>query len=63
MDTFEYFIILACIFIVALLVIAFDVYMTRFCKKCGTKMNKHYDPEEDAEVYQCPNCGRSYIIK
>jgi predicted RNA-binding Zn-ribbon protein involved in translation (DUF1610 family) len=26
-------------------------------------MEKYYDPEEDAEVYQCPKCGRCYIIQ
>jgi predicted RNA-binding Zn-ribbon protein involved in translation (DUF1610 family) len=26
-------------------------------------MDKYYDPEEDAEVYQCPKCGRLYIIE
>lgn len=37
--------------------------MSRYCSACGTRMDKSYDPEEDAEVYQCPKCGRSYIIK
>jgi predicted RNA-binding Zn-ribbon protein involved in translation (DUF1610 family) len=25
-------------------------------------MDKFYDAEEDAEVYQCPNCGSTYLI-
>lgn len=33
----------------------------RFCTDCGARMDKHYDVEEDAEVWQCPRCGRSYI--
>jgi predicted RNA-binding Zn-ribbon protein involved in translation (DUF1610 family) len=45
------------------IIIGYDIYSTRFCKNCGTRMNRHYDIEEDAEVYQCPCCGRSYLIK
>jgi predicted RNA-binding Zn-ribbon protein involved in translation (DUF1610 family) len=58
----EFFMVLACIFIVVLIAIAADIYLDRFCKKCGCKMNRFYDMEEDAEVYQCPKCGRCYII-
>lgn len=43
--------------------IAIREFISRFCPDCGTKMDSFYDPEEDAEVYQCPVCGRSYIIK
>lgn len=51
-----------CIALLILLAIAAARYMDRFCKKCGCKMNKYYDQEEDAEVYQCPVCGSTYLI-
>ena len=49
--------------ILVIIVIAIDILKPRFCKSCGTKMNRFFDFEEDAEVYQCPQCGRSYLIK
>lgn len=55
-------IIILFILIVILLAISEDQYMKRFCKKCGCKMDKFYDAEEDAEVYQYPNCGSTYLI-
>lgn len=36
-------------------------YLRNICPYCRTKMEKYYDPEEDAEVYQCPKCGRAFI--
>jgi predicted RNA-binding Zn-ribbon protein involved in translation (DUF1610 family) len=59
----DFLIASGCITLLILLAIAAARYMDRFCKFCGCKMNRFYDSEEDAEVYQCPNCGRSYIIK
>lgn len=56
------YIILAAIIMIVLSII-YEEYKSRFCKNCKAKMNRHYDPEEDCEVYQCPCCGRSYIIK
>lgn len=55
-------IIILFITIIILLAISEHQYMKRFCKKCGCNMNKFYDAEEDAEVYQCPNCGSTYLI-
>lgn len=50
-----------------ILIVSLIVYEIRFrkqfCKRCGTRMDKYFDAEEDAEVYQCPMCGRSYLIK
>lgn len=57
-----FLIINTAITVVILLAIAEHRYMKRFCKKCGCKMYKFYDTEEDAEVYQCPNCGSTYLI-
>ena len=37
-------------------------YIRKVCPYCRTKMDSYYDPEEDAEVYQCPKCGRTYLI-
>ena len=48
--------------VLALACIGYDIYTRQFCKHCGSKMDRYYDIEEDAEVYQCPNCGRSYLI-
>ena len=55
-------IIFGCIALMFLLAIAAARYMNRFCKKCGRRMIKYYDSEEDAEVYQCPYCGSTYLI-
>lgn len=55
------------IFILAAAVVALCIICERTfrrrCKKCGTLMDRYYDPEEDAEVYQCPNCGNCYLVK
>lgn len=58
-------IIVICIIslVIAIICIGYDIYTRTFCRNCGCKMSRFYDPEEDAEVYQCPKCGRSYIIK
>lgn len=53
----------AILFMIVVATIMVDNYRTTHCRKCGTKMNMYYDEEEDAPVYQCPKCGRSYIIK
>ncbi len=55
--------IAAACFITMLLLIIIDEYRKSHCRHCGAKMNRHYDTEEDAEVWQCPKCGRSYIIR
>lgn len=47
---------------VFLLMVYMDYYFKSHCRECGTKMDRFYDQEEDAEVYQCPKCGRCYII-
>jgi len=56
-------IILMTILTLSVVVFIVDALRPRYCKKCGTKMDRFYDVEEDAEVLQCPNCGRSYLIK
>ena len=63
MEITNLFLTLGGIFLVVLLLIGLDIYRTRFCRYCNTKMEKYYDPEEDAEVYQCSKCGRCYIIQ
>lgn len=57
------FTIIVAFFVAAVLIIVLDRILRQYCRHCGTKMNRYFDPEEDAEVYQCPTCGRSYIIK
>lgn len=47
---------------IVLLSIAIARYRRSYCRYCGAKMQKFYDIEEDDIVYQCPNCGRTYII-
>lgn len=59
----EYLYITLAVIIAIFISVIISEYRSRFCSDCGTKMDRHYDPEEDAEVYQCPKCGRSYIIK
>lgn len=59
----EYLYITLAVIIAIFISIIISEYRSRFCRDCGTKMDCYYDPEEDAEVYQCPCCGRSYIIK
>lgn len=49
--------------IVVLPFVASGFFRDRFCKNCGTIMHIHYDPEEDDNIWQCPKCGRSYLIK
>lgn len=56
-------IILSCSLIATIILIIFDINHPSRCKHCGTRMDKYFDAEEDAEVYQCPCCGRSYIVK
>lgn len=63
MEITNLFLTLGGIFLVVLLLIGLDIYRARFCRYCNAKMEKYYDPEEDAEVYQCPKCGRCYIIQ
>lgn len=55
--------ILAIVVVLTIAIVIVDVIAPRYCKNCGTKMIRLYDEEEDAEVYQCPQCGRSYLIK
>lgn len=55
------FIFFFSLLIIALASIGYDIYRRQFCKNCGSRMDHLYDVEEDAEVYQCPKCGRSYI--
>lgn len=55
--------ILAIVVVLTIAIVIVDVIAPRYCKNCGTKMTRLYDEEEDAEVYQCPQCGRSYLIK
>jgi predicted RNA-binding Zn-ribbon protein involved in translation (DUF1610 family) len=55
--------ILAIVAVMMIAIVIIDIIMPRYCKSCGTKMIRLYDEEEDAEVYQCPQCGRSYLIK
>lgn len=45
--------------------IALAIYDLRHHPRCscGARMDRHYDVEEDAEVFQCPRCGRCYLIK
>lgn len=55
--------ILAIVVVLTIAIVIVDVIAPRYCKNCGTKMIRLYDEEGDAEVYQCPQCGRSYLIK
>lgn len=55
--------ILAIVVVLTIAIVIVDVIAPRYCKSCGTKMIRLYDEEEDAEVYQCPQCGRSYLVK
>lgn len=56
-------IILSVAAFLTIILLIVDALRPRYCKQCGTKMDRYYDIEEDAEVLQCPNCGRSYLIK
>ena len=56
-------IILVIMLFAAMALAIFDLTHPSRCKNCGTKMNRYYDADEDAEVWQCPVCGRSYLIK
>ena len=47
--------------IIVMISIIIEEYTRSHCSSCGAKMNRHYDPEEDCEIYQCPKCGRTYI--
>lgn len=53
--------IMIIVVIAVLIAIINEEVRKRFCKDCGTRMELFYDIEEDAEVYQCPNCGRCYL--
>lgn len=63
MTIMNYIYIAAAFFIAMLLIIIIDEYRKSHCRRCGTKMNRHYDTEEDAEVWQCPCCGNCYHIR
>lgn len=54
---------IAAFLVAVFLAIAISRHIQSYCRFCGSKMTLVYDPEEDAEVYQCPTCGRSYIIR
>ena len=53
----------AAIIIAVMLSVIIGEYFKSHCSSCGAKMDRYYDPEEDCEVYQCPKCGRSYLIR
>ena len=57
--------VIALIALVILIIVCavIESHMKQYCQDCGTKMDSFYDPDEDAEVYQCPKFGRSYLIK
>lgn len=59
----EYLYIALAVIIAIFISVIIEEYRSRFCRDCGIKMDRHYDPEEDSEVYQCPKCGRSFLIK
>lgn len=56
-------IILTILLIVSIALAIYDIKHPSRCKHCGTRMNRYFDADEDAEVFQCPCCGRSYLIK
>ena len=56
-------IIMTCALIAAVIIAIYNIRHPSYCRNCGSRMDRYFDPEEDAEVYQCPCCGRSYIIK
>lgn len=59
--TMEYIYFVAACVIALLIFIMLEEYRKGFCKNCGAKMHKHYDPEEDSEIWQCHACGRCYL--
>ena len=57
----HYTYLFAAVILIVLAAIIIEEYTRSHCSSCGAKMDHYYDIEEDCEVYQCPNCGRSYI--